>query len=194
MLSASDEVKQRYLPKVASGEAMFSYCLSEREAGSDAAAMKTRAVRDGDAYVLNGQKSWISNAGASTYYTVMAVTDPGAGPRGISAFVVEKDDPGFSVGTGERKLGIHGSPTHEVLFENCRIPADRIIGAEGTGFQTAMQTLDHTRITIGAQAIGVAQAAVDVATSYAKERQQFGKSISSFQGIQFMLEIGRAHV
>lgn len=187
MIAASEEQLQFYLPKVASGEAMFSYALSEREAGSDAASMKTRAVRDGDSWVLNGQKSWISNAGVSLYYTVMAVTDPEKGPKGISAFVVHADDPGFSLGTPERKMGIHASPTREILFDNCRIPADRIVGAEGTGFQTAMATLDHTRITIGAQALGVAQAALDVATAYAKDRKQFGKSISSFQGIQFML-------
>lgn len=187
MIASSEEQLQFYLPKVASGEAMFSYALSEREAGSDAASMKTRALRDGDSWVLNGQKSWISNAGVSQYYTVMAVTDPEKGPKGISAFVVHADDPGFSLGTPERKMGIHASPTREILFDNCRIPADRIVGAEGTGFQTAMATLDHTRITIGAQALGVAQAALDVATAYAKDRKQFGKSISSFQGIQFML-------
>jgi len=177
----------RYLPEVASGEAMFSYALSEREAGSDAASMKTRAVRDGDMWVLNGQKSWITNAGISKYYTVMAVTDPDAGPRGISAFVVHDDDPGFSLGNLERKLGIHGSPTREIYFEDCRIPANRIVGEPGTGFATAMKTLDHTRITIGAQAVGIAQGALDIATGYAKEREQFGQPIAKFQGIQFML-------
>ena len=166
---------------------MFSYALSEREAGSDAAAMKTRAVADGDGYVLNGQKSWISNAGVSKYYTVMAVTEPDAGARGISAFVVHADDPGFSLGTPERKLGIHGSPTREILFDNCLIPANRMIGDPGTGFKTAMATLDHTRITIGAQALGIAQGALDVAVNYAKDRQQFGKAIGAFQGLQFML-------
>ena len=187
MLAANETLLKTYLPEVAGGEAMFSYALSEREAGSDAAAMKTRAVADGDAWVLNGQKSWISNAGVSSYYTVMAVTDPDAGPKGISAFVVHGDDEGFSLGTPERKLGIHGSPTREILFDNCRIPTDRIVGEPGTGFQTAMRTLDHTRITIGAQAVGIAQGALDVATAYAQDRQQFGKSISSFQGMQFML-------
>ena len=187
LVGADEALLQRYLPQVASGEAMFSYALSEREAGSDAASMKARAVADGDDWVLNGQKSWISNAGISTYYTVMAVTDPDAGPKGISAFVVHADDEGFSLGTPERKLGIHGSPTREILFADCRIPGDRIIGAPGTGFQTAMATLDHTRVTIGAQAVGIAQGALDVATAYAKDRQQFGKSIASFQGMQFML-------
>lgn len=187
MVSGDADLLQRYLPSVASGEAMFSYALSEREAGSDALSMKTRAVLDGDAWVLNGQKSWITNAGVSRYYTVMAVTDPDAGARGISAFVVHDDDEGFSLGAPERKLGIHGSPTREIYFEQCRIPADRIIGEPGTGFATAMHTLDHTRITIGAQAIGIAQGALNIARDYAKERIQFGKPIASFQGIQFML-------
>src|SRR6185312_11665617 len=138
-------VNKQVLPPVASGEAMFSYALSEREAGSDAAAMRTRAVADGDSWVLNGTKCWISNAGVSSHYTVMAVTEPGQGARGISAFVVQKDDPGFSVGSHERKLGIKGSPTCEIHFENCTIPADRIIGEPGTGFKTALATLDHTR-------------------------------------------------
>lgn len=187
LVAADEELLQRYLPLVASGEAMFSYALSEREAGSDAAAMKTRAVRDGDAWVLNGQKSWITNAGVSRFYTVMAVTDPDAGSRGISAFVVHDDDAGFSLGAPERKLGIHGSPTREIYFEQCRIPLDRIVGEPGTGFATAMQTLDHTRITIGAQAIGIAQGALNIARDYAKDRIQFGKPIATFQGIQFML-------
>ena len=187
LVGGSHELNLRYLPQVASGEAMFSYALSEREAGSDAGAMKTRAVKDGDSYVLNGQKSWITNAGVSKYYTVMASTNPEAGSRGISAFVVHDDDPGFSLGTPERKMGIHGSPTREIFFENTRIPADRIIGDEGTGFSTAMQTLDITRITIGSQAIGMAQGALDASVAYAKERQQFGKAIAEFQGIQFMI-------
>jgi acyl-CoA dehydrogenase len=187
IVGADDDLLGRYLPQVASGEAMFSYALSEREAGSDAAAMKTRAVAGDGGWVLNGQKSWITNAGISKYYTVMAVTDPSAGPRGISAFVVHGDDPGLSLGTPERKLGIHGSPTREVFFEDCWIPADRIVGEPGTGFATAMRTLDHTRVTIGAQALGIAQGALDAAVAYAKERQQFGKAIGSFQGVQFLL-------
>src|SRR5690606_26570413 len=148
LLSGSEGLKRRYLPPVARGEAMFSYALSEPEAGSDAAAMRTTAVRDGDHYVLNGTKRWITNAGVSKYYTVMAVTEPGAGARGISAFVVEKDDPGFTVGKPEKKLGIKGSPTCELYFDDCRIPAWRMIGEPGTGFKTALATLDHTRITI----------------------------------------------
>jgi len=187
ILSASHELKQKYLPKVASGEGMFSYCLSEPEAGSDAASMTTRAVRDGDFWVLNGVKRWITNAGVSEYYTVFAVTDPAARSRGISAFVVEKSDPGVSFGAPEKKLGIKGSPTREVYFDNVRIPADRMIGAEGTGFATAMKTLDHTRVTIAAQAIGIAQGALDFAIGYVKERKQFGKPVADFQGVQFML-------
>ena len=162
LLSGSTELNQRYLPQVATGDAMFSYALSEPEAGSDAAAMRTRAVRDGDSYVLNGTKRWITNAGISRFYTVMAVTDPDAGANGISAFVVEQDDEGFSVGAPEHKLGIKGSPTRELYFDNCKIPADRLIGAEGSGFKTALATLDHTRIA--AQALGIAQGALDRST------------------------------
>ncbi|MDB1087178.1 acyl-CoA dehydrogenase family protein [Streptomyces sp. ACA25] len=187
MLSGSPELQARYLAPLARGEAMFSYCLSEPDAGSDAGGMKTRAVRDGDTYVLNGVKRWITNAGVSDYYTVMAVTDPEKRTRGISAFVVEKNDPGVSFGAPEKKLGIKGSPTREVYLDNVRIPADRMIGAEGTGFATAMQTLDHTRITIAAQAIGIAQGALDYAKGYVQERKQFGKPIGEFQGVQFML-------
>jgi alkylation response protein AidB-like acyl-CoA dehydrogenase len=187
LLSASDELKKQVLPSIASGEAMISYGLSEREAGSDAAAMKTRARRDGDDWVLDGTKCWITNAGESSWYTVMAVTDPERKANGISAFVVHADDPGFSVGPKERKLGIKGSPTREIYFENCRIPGDRIIGAEGTGFKTALRTLDHTRPTIGAQAIGIAQGALDVAIDYVKERKQFGTRLADFQGLQFMI-------
>jgi alkylation response protein AidB-like acyl-CoA dehydrogenase len=187
LLSGSEELKRRYLPPVARGEAMFSYALSEAGAGSDAASMKTRAVRDGDHWVLNGTKTWITNAGESQYYAVMAVTDPTAGARGISAFVVEKTDPGVSFGEPEKKLGIKGSPTRTVILDDARIPADRLIGAEGTGFKTALATLDHTRVTIAAQALGIAQGALDYAVGYVKERRQFGQAIADFQGVQFML-------
>ena len=187
LLSASEELKEQVFPSIASGEAQISYALSEREAGSDAAAMRTRAVRDGDTWVLNGTKCWITNAGESSWYTVMAVTDPGKRANGISAFVVHADDPGFVLGSKERKLGINGSPTREIHFEDCTIPADRIVGAEGTGFKTALKTLDHTRPTIGAQAVGIAQGALDVAIGYVKERKQFGKHLAEFQGLQFML-------
>ena len=188
ILAGSSEVKARYLPPLARGEAGFSYGLSEREAGSDTAAMKTRARPDGDDWVINGQKSWITNAGVSEYYTVLAVTDPD-GRRGanVSAFVVEKSDPGFTFGEKERKLGIKGSPTRELHFESCRIPGDRLVGEVGDGLKIALRTLDHTRVTIGAQAVGIAQGALDAAVDYVKERRQFGKAIAEFQGIQFML-------
>ncbi|GHE25966.1 acyl-CoA dehydrogenase [Streptomyces thermocarboxydus] len=187
ILSGSEALKKKYMAPLAKGEAMFSYCLSEPDAGSDAAGMKTRAVRDGDFWVLNGVKRWITNAGESEFYTVMAVTDPEKRSKGISAFVVEKSDPGVSFGAPEKKLGIKGSPTREVYLDNVRIPADRMIGEEGTGFATAMKTLDHTRITIAAQALGIAQGALDYAKGYVKERKQFGKPIADFQGVQFML-------
>jgi alkylation response protein AidB-like acyl-CoA dehydrogenase len=188
ILAASEDVKRRYLPPVARGEAMFSYGLSEREAGSDTASLRTRARRDGDDWILDGQKSWISNAGLSEYYTVLAVTDPD-GPRGrnVTAFVVEKGDEGFSIAPPERKLGIKGSPTCEVRFDAVRIPGDRVVGEIGAGLKIALRTLDHTRITIGAQAVGIAQGALDVATGYVKERRQFGQAIADFQGIQFVL-------
>ena len=187
-ISGSEELKQHYLSRLAKGEGGFSYCLSEPDAGSDAGGMKTRAVRDGDEWVLDGVKRWITNAGESEFYTVMAVTDPEKKTRGgISAFVVEKSDEGVSFGAPEKKLGIKGSPTREVYLDKVRIPASRMIGEEGSGFATAMKTLDHTRVTIAAQAVGVAQGALDYALDYAKERQQFGKSISDFQGMQFML-------
>ena len=188
ILAASDELKARYLPPVARGEAMFAYGLSEREAGSDTASMKCRAKADGDDWVLNGAKAWITNAGVSQFYTVLAVTDPD-GKRGsnVSAFVVEKSDAGFTFGDLERKMGIKGSPTRELIFEGCRIPGDRMVGEPGQGLKIALATLDHTRVTIGAQAVGIAQGALDFALGYVKERSQFGKHIAQFQGVQFML-------
>ena len=188
ILAGSEELKLKYLRPLANGATTFSYALSEREAGSDTAAMRTRAMADGDDWVLNGQKSWITNAGFSEYYTVLAVTDPD-GKRGsnVSAFVVEKSDAGFSFGEKERKLGIKGSPTRELHFDSVRIPGDRIIGEPGEGLKIALRTLDHTRVTVGAQAVGIAQGALDFALDYVKERKQFGKRIADFQGIQFML-------
>ncbi|HME14840.1 MAG TPA: acyl-CoA dehydrogenase [Mycobacterium sp.] len=187
ILQGSDELKKQVLPSLAADGAMASYALSEREAGSDVASMRTRAKADGDDWILNGTKCWITNGGKSTWYTVMAVTDPDKGANGISAFIVHKDDEGFTVGPKEKKLGIKGSPTTELYFENCRIPGDRIIGEPGTGLKTALQTLDHTRPTVGAQAVGIAQGALDATIAYTKDRKQFGKSISEFQGVQFEL-------
>ncbi|HSX68246.1 acyl-CoA dehydrogenase family protein [Nocardioides sp.] len=186
-IGGSEELKAHYLGKLANGDGGFSYCLSEPDAGSDAANQKTRAVRDGDGWILNGVKRWITNAGESEYYTVLAVTDPEKRSKGISAFVVEKSDPGVSFGAPEKKLGIKGSPTREVYLDNVRIPGDRLIGEEGRGFEYAMKTLDHTRITIAAQAVGVAQGALDYALGYVQERKQFGKAIAEFQGVEFML-------
>lgn len=187
LVGGDEAIKARYLPEVASGEAMFSYALSEPEAGSDAASMRSRAQRDGDGWILNGNKRWITNAGVSKYYTVMASTNPELGPKGISAFVVHADDPGFTLGAPERKMGIKGSPTRELYFDNVALGPERIIGPEGTGWDTAMKTLNITRVCIGAQAVGLAQGALDCAVAYAKERQQFGKPIADFQGVQFML-------
>jgi len=186
ILRGSDELKKKVLPEIADGK-MASYALSEREAGSDAASMRTRAKADGDDWILNGSKCWITNGGKSAWYTVMAVSDPDKGANGISAFMVHEDDEGFIVGPKERKLGIKGSPTTELYFENCRIPGDRIIGEPGTGFKTALATLDHTRPTIGAQAVGIAQGALDAAIAYTKDRKQFGRPVADNQGVQFML-------
>ena len=186
MLAGNLEQKQRWLPALAQGRG-FSYCLSESEAGSDAAAMRTKAVRAEGGWILNGSKKWISNAGESEFYTVLASTDPTKGAKGISAFVVEKSDKGLSFGAHEKKMGFRGSPTREVYFDDVHLDADRMLGEEGTGFALAMKTLDHTRITIAAQALGIAQGAFEVANEYAHQRKQFGKAIFDFQAIQFML-------
>ncbi|MEV4240014.1 MULTISPECIES: acyl-CoA dehydrogenase [unclassified Nocardia] len=186
ILNGSEELKQKVLSDIVNGE-MASYALSEREAGSDAASMRTRAKQDGDDWVINGSKCWITNGGKSSWYTVMAVTDAEKGANGISAFLVHKDDEGFVVGPLEHKLGIKGSPTAELYFENCRVPGDRIVGEPGSGFKTALQTLDHTRPTIGAQAVGIAQGALDAAIAYTKDRKQFRTAIADFQNTQFML-------
>ena len=183
----SDDLRSRVLPKAASGEWQGSYCLSEPNAGSDGGSMTTRAVRDGDHYVLNGRKTWITNAGISSFATVFAKTDPDAGTRGISAFVVECDSPGFSVGKIESKMGVRGSPTGELLFDDVAVPAGNLIGEEGAAFGYAMEALDGSRPIVGAQAVGIAQGALDAALQYTTERKQFGSSIADFQGIQFML-------
>jgi alkylation response protein AidB-like acyl-CoA dehydrogenase len=186
ILGGNAEQKKRWLPRLVKGEG-FSYCLSESEAGSDASAMRTKVERSGDGWVLNGSKKWITNAGESEYYSVIAQGDPSGGTKGITAFVVEKSDPGVSFGAPEKKMGMRGSPTREVYFDNVQLGDDRRISEVGQGFALAMNTLDHTRITIAAQAIGLAQGAFDVATKYAHERHQFGKPIFDFQAIQFML-------
>jgi len=182
----SEELKQTYLPRVATGEAQASYCLSEPDAGSDVAAMSARAVRDGDSYVLNGVKYWTTNAGISDTYTVFAKTDPAAAHRGISCFLVERDW-GLRVGKLEKKLGVRGSPTGEVILEDVRVPATHRIGEEGQGFYIAMGTLDRSRPSIGAQAVGIAQGAIDYAAGYLKQRRQFGRPLAELQGLQFML-------
>jgi alkylation response protein AidB-like acyl-CoA dehydrogenase len=186
ILSGSKEQKERWLRPLAKGQG-FSYCLSESEAGSDASALKTKAERSGDGWIINGSKKWISNAGVSEFYTVIAQTDPSLGSKGITAFVLEKSDPGVSFGAPEKKMGFRGSPTREVYFDNVKISDDRRISEVGKGFALAMDTLDHTRITIAAQALGLAQGALDFATKYSHERKQFGKEIFDFQGVQFML-------
>jgi alkylation response protein AidB-like acyl-CoA dehydrogenase len=182
----SEELKRTYLPGVASGERQASYCLSEADAGSDVASMRTRAVRHGDHYLLSGTKYWITNAGISDTYTVFAVTDPAAGRRGISCFLVEADW-GVEVAPHEDKMGVRGSPTAAVSFDEVRVPATNLIGDEGMGFTIAMHTLDRSRPTIGAQAVGIAQGAVDYAAGYMKERKAFGKPIADMQGLRFML-------
>jgi alkylation response protein AidB-like acyl-CoA dehydrogenase len=186
ILAGSSELKEKYLTQLAAGKG-FSYCLSESEAGSDAAAMKTKAVKSGSDWIISGSKKWISNAGFSDFYTVLAQTDPTLGAKGITAFVVEKSDVGVSFGAHEKKMGFRGSPTREVYFDNVKISDDRRLGEVGSGFALAMKTLDHTRITIAAQALGIAQGAFEVATKYSHERKQFGKEIFDFQGVQFML-------
>jgi len=186
MLGGNKDQKQRWLSQLAQGKG-FSYCLSESDAGSDASALRTKVERDGDGWILNGSKKWISNAGISEFYTVIAQGDASLGSKGITAFVVEKSDPGVSFGAPEKKMGFRGSPTREVYFDNVKLADDRRISEVGEGFALAMNTLDHTRITIAAQALGIAQGALDVATKYSHERKQFGKEIFDFQGVQFML-------
>jgi alkylation response protein AidB-like acyl-CoA dehydrogenase len=187
-LFGSDELKQRFLPRCASGEWSPAFALSEPEAGSDPGGMITRAVRDGDDWVITGTKNWITNLGVADFYIVFAKTDTGAPrSRGISAFVVEADRPGFTVGKLEHKLGIKGSPTGQPIFDDVRVPAGNLIGEQGRGMQVALGTLDHSRLGVAAQAVGIAQGATDHASAYARERRQFGQPIAEFQGIQFKL-------
>jgi alkylation response protein AidB-like acyl-CoA dehydrogenase len=187
LMFGSGDLQGRYVPRVASGELQASYCLSEPDAGSDVASMSTRAVRDGDHYVLRGTKAWITNAGVSDLYVVFAKTDPEQGHRGISAFVVERDTPGFSVGEPELKMGMRGSPTCEIYFDDAIVPAQNRIGEDGGGFGYAMGALDSSRPLIGAQALGLAQGALDAAAQYVTERRQFGQRVADFQGVQFLL-------
>ncbi|HEY3941030.1 MAG TPA: acyl-CoA dehydrogenase family protein [Acidimicrobiales bacterium] len=182
----SPELRARYLPRIASGQSQGSYCLSEPDAGSDVASMTTTARRDGDFYVLNGTKCWITNAGVSDLYTVFARTDQGPGHRGISCFVVEREW-GVEIGRLESKLGVRGSPTGEVLLRDVRVPLENRVGEEGAGFYIAMGTLDRSRPNIGAQAVGIAQGAIDYAARYLRERVQFGRPLAELQGLQFML-------
>ena len=187
MLAGSDDQKRELFGGISSGEHMMSYCLTEPNAGSDAGSMQTKYEPADGGYRVTGTKRFITGAGVSDRYTVFATRDPGLRSRGISAFLVHRDDPGVSFGKEERKMGIHGSPTREVYLEDTQVPGDRMIGEEGTGFRTAMRTLDYSRPTIAAQALGIAQGAFDVAARYATGREQFRRKISEFQGIQFLL-------
>jgi alkylation response protein AidB-like acyl-CoA dehydrogenase len=187
ILHGSDEQKQKYLPQIAKGEKLAAFGLTEPSAGSDASAIQTTAQKKGDHYILNGVKHFITNGGDAEIYTIIAMTDKTKGARGASLFVVEKDTPGFTFGKKEEKMGIRASSTRELIFDNCAIPKENLIGREGMGFIAAMRTFDMSRPGIGAQAVGIAQGALDEAIKYAKQRKQFGKSISSFQGVQWML-------
>lgn len=187
LLNGNEEQKQKYLPQVAAGEKLAAFALTEADAGSDVGAIKTTATKDGDYYILNGTKQWITNGGEADIYSVFALTDKTRGARGSSAFIVEKGTEGFSFGKKENKMGIRASCTRELIFENCKIPKENLIGREGMGFMIAMKTFDKSRPMVAAQALGIAQGALEEAILYSKERHQFGKPISSFQGIQFML-------
>jgi alkylation response protein AidB-like acyl-CoA dehydrogenase len=188
LIGGSEEQKKKYLPKLASGEWIAAYALTEAGSGSDAAgSMRTRAEKRGDKYILNGQKIWITNGSVADVVCVFAVTDPEKGPNGISAFIVEKTFPGFKVGKLEKKMGIRGSPTVELVFDNCEVPAENLVGPEGDGFKVAMKVLDKSRPGIAAQALGIASGALDYAANYAKERIAFGKPIGQQQGVGFML-------
>lgn len=187
IIAGSPEMKQKYLPDIATGKKFGAFGLTEANAGSDASGIQTTAVLDGDEWVLNGTKQWITNGGEAQVYSIVAITDRSRGPRGASMFVVEEGDPGFSCGPKEKKMGIRASSTTELIFKDCRIPKDRLIGREGTGFITVMKTLDLSRPGIAALGVGLAQGALDEAVKYAKQRQQFGKPIIAFQAVQHML-------
>ena len=187
LLFGSDEQKAKYLPDIAAGKRLSAFGLTEAGAGSDAGAIKTTAVKDGDEYVLNGTKQWITNGGEAEIYTVIAITNRNKGPRGASAFIVEKDTPGFTFGKKENKMGIRASATRELIFQDCRIPKENLIAREGMGFIVAMKTLDMSRPGVAGQGLGIAAGALDEAVTYTRQRRQFGKPISAFQGVQFML-------
>jgi alkylation response protein AidB-like acyl-CoA dehydrogenase len=187
ILFGSEEQKKRYLPQIASGERIAAFALTESGAGSDAGAIQTTAREDGDSFILNGTKQWITNGGEAELYTVIAMTDKTRGSRGASAFIVEKGMSGFEFGKKEDKMGIRASATRELVFEDCRVPAANLLGKKGQGFMIAMRTFDTSRPGVAAQAVGIAQGALDEAVAYARQREQFGKPIISFQGIQFML-------
>jgi len=187
LLYGSEELKRKYLPDIASGQRLAAFGVTESGAGSDVSGIQTTAVRDGDDYILNGTKQWITNGGEAEIYSVLAITDRSKGPRGATFFVVEKGDPGFTFGKKEKKLGLRASATRELVFQDCRIPRDRIIGREGMGFIVAMKTFDKSRPGIGALGVGLAQGALDISVEYARKRVQFGKPIISFQAIQHKL-------
>lgn len=187
IIGGSDELKEKYLPEVASGKKFAAFGLTEANAGSDASGIRTSAVLDGDEWVLNGTKQWITNGGEAQIYTVVAMTDKSKGARGASIFVVEEGDPGFTCGPKEKKMGIRASSTTELIFKDCRIPKDRLVGRKGTGFITVMKTLDLSRPGIAALGVGLGQGALDMAVTYAKQREQFGKPIIGFQAVQHIL-------
>jgi alkylation response protein AidB-like acyl-CoA dehydrogenase len=187
IIAGSEEQKQKYLPAIASGERLAAFALTEPQAGSDAAGIRTTAIRDGDHYVVNGMKQWITNGGDAEIYTVVVMTNPEKGPRGASTLVIEKDTPGFGFGKKEDKMGIRASSTRELVFEDCRVPVENLLGREGTGFITAMKTFDASRPGVGAQALGIAQGALDLSVDWAISRKQFGSPVSSFQGLRFLL-------
>jgi alkylation response protein AidB-like acyl-CoA dehydrogenase len=187
IIAGSEAMKEKYLPDIATGKKFGAFGLTEANAGSDASGIQTTAVLDGEQWVLNGTKQWITNGGEAQIYSVVAITDRSRGPRGASIFVVEEGDPGFSCGPKEKKMGIRASSTTELIFKDCRIPADRLVGRQGTGFITVMKTLDLSRPGIGALGVGLAQGALDEAARYAKQRQQFGKPIIAFQAVQHLL-------
>ncbi len=186
-IAGNEAQKKKYLPEIGSGEAIAAFCLTEPQAGSDASGTKTRAVLKGDKYIVNGTKIYVTNGSLAKYFVITAMTEPEKGVHGISAFIVHNDFPGFAVGTHEKKLGVRGSSTTEILFDGCEIPKENLLGEEGEGFKIFMRTLDGGRISIGAMALGIAQGAMDAAVAFAKDRHQFGKPISEFQAIQNMI-------